>query len=456
MKNLHRPIPKSKILEELKKTNENRGNQSATASRTTSLLSSSSMISQSMVQNGTPNNLQRSLAQRKATTTIDGATIKIGSNRKSLNKKPALNDQKPKNTIRSMFAKQLEMSQREKSQINGAIDQITTLNINDNKESENKEQHATGNDASHNDDDKTAATVTQTANTNGEEILVNGSLHKRLTRRNSMTLRTPTKSTPTAAAKSDDIVPTTPSSIKKRRCTMFTPSLKASIEEDIFDASISENNVTASTQSTDSTVTSSNKTVLVTDKTLNKSTSMDVCNQSRPRNTMSISQSNSKVRQLLNDDLSKNSCEASSITEASSSSSMSGIEGNKFLQPKIRLPLHTRRTTFTAQPMDETKVLHCNDNNSSTSSTPVSLTKRRVTMNINGRADVDVGVGLGTPHSKVVRNLPELNKSNSCDAILTPTNKITGEFFHLHNDTCSNLIAENFPYFLQFRYFNFR
>lgn len=425
MKNLHRPIPKSKILEELKKTNESYGNHQSTSTAPVKMAASSSssqsLISQTTI-NCSPNISQRTLTQRKATATTGGATIKSGQSRKSLSKKV---DEKPKNTIRSMFAKQLE-----KSQINGTIDQITTLNINGGSGASRKESEKIDESITDDNDGKNQSTSTINPS---QEILVNGSLHKRLTRRNSMTLRTPTKSVTTT--QSDDIVPATPSSIKKRRCTMFTPSLKLLIDEEISDSN-NDDNTTSTTTKTSSSSSSStasstplNRTIVsVADKTLNKSVAMDVCNQSKTRSTNTVTQCNSKVRQLLNDDLSKSSRESSSSSLVTSTSR---IDGNKFLQPKIRLPLQTRRTTFTVQPMDETKVLQCNGNsnsnaststnstsNSSNLNTPVSLTKRRNTMNINART--------ATPQSKVVA---ELNKSNSCDAILTPTNnKISGKF----------------------------
>lgn len=436
MKNLHRPIPKSKILEELKKTNESHANQSVaatavaatTTAKTTTSSSSQSLISQSIIS-CSPNISQSTLTQRKAATaTTGGASIKSklvsSQSRKSMSKKV---DEKPTNTIRSMFAKQLEKSQLEKSQleksqINGAIDQITTLNLSDGIGTSGKQSDGPIDESTTTNDNGKNHSIIEPS----QEILVSGSLHKRLTRRNSMTLRTPTKSV-TTTTQSDDIVPATPSSIKKRRCTMFTPSLKLSIEEENGssgdDTTTTTRKTTSSSSSsfsTASTLTPANKTVLTNaDKTLNKSIAMDVCNRSKPRNTSpspsTVTQCNSKVRQLLNDDLSKSS---------NASSSSSGIDGSKFLQPKIRLPLQTRRTTFTVQPMDETKVLQINSSSSSnfstsnsSTSTPVSLTKRRNTMNINARS--------ATPQSTVVA---ELNKSNSCDAILTPTNnKINGK-----------------------------
>lgn len=440
MKNLHRPIPKSKILEELKKTNESHGNTTTAASSSQSLLSQSTIPC-------SPNISQRTFTQRKAlatTAAAGGASIKSSQSRKSLSKKV---DEKPKNTIRSMFAKQLEKSQHEQSQINGTIDQITTLHLNDGNGStvtSNKESEKTNDSVQTGENGKNALATTTNQS---QEILVNGSLHKRLTRRNSMTLRTPTKSITTT--QSDDMVPATPSSIKKRRCTMFSPSLKLSIEEEISGSNDNTKATTTSTSSsslssstsTTSTLTPANKTVLaVADKTVNKSIAMDVCNQSKARdirNTSTVTQSNSKVRQLLNDDLSKGSHE-SSLSSSSSSSSTSTTMTSMFLQPKvrlprIRLPLQTRRTTFTLQPMDETKVLQSNSNSnistnssSTSTSTPVSLTKRRNTMNINARPTTTSTATTKTPQSKVVA---ELNKSNSCDAILTPTNnKFNGTF----------------------------
>lgn len=351
MKRLHRPIPKSKILGELKKTHENSSILSTTANKTVF---------------GSPNVSQRSMI-RKTTASLP---VKAVHPRKSLGPKKL--DEPPKNTIRSMFAKQLEKSQTDYSQVdssqmNGTIDQITSLNIND----------ALAVEKSPGKEDDKVSNSEQT----GDISLVTGSLHKRLTRRNSMTISTPTKSTP----KSDVVDSTTATAItnsmKKRRCTMFAPSFKGYIDEE-QDTSIDSN----SSALTD-------KTILTADKTVHRSMAMDVCNESKGEAAIKC---NSKVRQLLNNELSKTPRE----------NGKNGMD-SKFVLPASRL---NRRTTFTAQAMDETKV-------QSSSNTPVSVTKRRMTMNVQASS---------TPRAKVA-NRPDLNESKSCDAVLTPTNKAIGK-----------------------------
>lgn len=342
MKNLQRPIPKSKILEELKKPHAN-----------SSLSSSKTIIS-------SPNISQRSMVRK----TVASAPAKTIVPRKSLGAKKS-ND-KPTCTIRSMFAKQLEKSQVESSQINGTIDKITSLDINDTDLVEKSPEKVNG---------KTPTKSEQMS----DITLVTGSLHKRLTRRNSMSIPTPTKSAPKTDAVDSPTKLT--NSIRKRRCTMFMPSFTGAIDEE------------QNTDIVENSTTLPDKSLLCTDKTVNKSMAMDVCNESKNE---VATKCNSKVRQLLNNELSKSTRE-------------SGINGmdNKFVQPALR---SARRTTFTAQAMDETKV-------QSSTNTPVSLTKRRLTM--NNHASI-------TPRSKLASR-PDLNESKSCDAVLTPTNKTIGK-----------------------------
>lgn len=349
MKNLHRPIPKSKILEELKKTHDSSSILSSTVNKT--------------VVNGSPN-----VSQRKTTACVP---IKATSSRKSI--APKNLDAKPKHTIRSMFAKQLEKSRIENSQsINGTIDRITSLDLSDPASADEQSPQKQQNDKETEADEE----VTSTEQT-GDITLVTGSLHKRLTRRNSMTIPTPTKTAPKPTT-----TVSTPNSAMKRRRTMFTPSFKGSIQEE-QDSSIDGN----STATTDKTILAAG------DKTVNKSVAMDVCSTSKNHDTAAV-KSNSKVRQLLNNELMRTPRE----------SGKSGLE-SQFALPSSRL---ARRTTYTSQVMDETNV-------QSTTITPV--TKRRMTMNTNA---------IKTPRSKLA-NSPELNESKSCDAILTPTNQIPGK-----------------------------
>lgn len=314
-----------------------------------------------------PNVTQRSIL-RKTTACVP---VKATSSRKSISNKK-VDDNKPKNTIQSMFAKQLEKSRIENSQtINGTIEQITSLDLND---PESPPQKPTDSTVKIENDEKLVTSTQQT----GDITLVTGTLHKRLTRRNSMTIPTPTKIAPN---KPTVTVPT-PSSTKKRRCTMFTPSFKGYIDEE-QDSSIDGN-----------TTAKPDKSVLNADKTVNKTIAMDVCSTSKCENVSGsgLTKSNSKMRQLLNDALSK--------------TPRNGLV-NKLMPPNTK---SARRTTFTAQAMDETKVQNG-------IITPVSLIKRRMTINPNAI----------TSSSSKLANPPELNESNSCDAILTPTNKILGK-----------------------------
>lgn len=93
MKNLHRPIPKSKILEGLKKHND----------------SDSSISPSDIVEKTPPQNLLHSFLNRK-TMAAPSTLPRVSQPRKSICKKL---EEKPKNTIRSMFMKQLEKSQTE-------------------------------------------------------------------------------------------------------------------------------------------------------------------------------------------------------------------------------------------------------------------------------------------------------------------------------------------------------
>lgn len=339
MKNLHRPIPKSKLLEGLKKHNE------TNSSLTTSLCNGFSK---------TTFNASTWNVTKRAPT--NGANKSIP--RKSLAKtKPDVT--KPQNTVRSLFEKQIEKSRIENSQT--------------------KNSNSSGSDTLKASEEQSIAErspeKSKVNEQTSETCLVTGSLHKRLTRRNSMTMHTPTKNTeePTSAA----------SSLRKRRCTIFTPS-KPSIDEEEEDDAF----VTASTR----------KPEAKTNQTVDESVAMDVCNGPKSN---TANKCNSKVRQLLDSDL-------LNTTPRDNGSKESAI--NSFVPPKSCL---RRRTTYTPQAMEETKVVQVN------AITPISSSQRRKTMIPKANA---------TPILKSVHLDDALMESKSCDAVLTPTNKITGNF----------------------------
>lgn len=127
--------------------------------------------------------------------------------RSSITKKPATSSQsrktmngcveKPKNTIESMFQKQMEKSQSSQSPISvqlAALDLTNDMNVVPNSPKPT------------------------------EHILAPGSLHKRVTRRNSITL------TPVGSDEKTSVV--TPTIKPSSRKTMFTPRVSDVIEED--------------------------------------------------------------------------------------------------------------------------------------------------------------------------------------------------------------------------------
>lgn len=342
MKNLHRPIPKAKILEGLKK----------------STTFSSSLISNSI---SSPN---VSTARKTIQSSLTTKSTSMIQARKSLGGRKLV-DEKPKNTIRSMFQKQLEKSRiQECSQTSDdTFDEVVKAPNSTNQTTDVEPEKEESNF------DKESNVGVESNGT----CLVTGSLHKRLTRRNSMTVQTPTKSILKSNVNPE--ISSVLSSVKKRRLTMFTPS-KVSIDEN-------EATTTPEKLSQDG------------NNTINKTVEMDICNG--PINDVVSNKCNSKVRQMLNNELLLNTPREKKITT--------------FIQPNSS----HRRTTYTPLGMDETKVQN-------STITPISsATQRRKTMNVNAIAS--------TPRSTTTRTMPDaLIETKSCDAILTPTNKITGKF----------------------------
>lgn len=382
MKNLHRPIPKSKILESLKKTG---------TAPSSSQSSSSAAIDRTMNASASV-----TLARKAASLCVPTkpTTTSMIQARKSLGRKLAVDAKQQKNTIRSMFQKQLEKSQTlESSQLNGD----TTLN-NEVNTPETVDQMA---DVEPTQKDEQ---IVENA-TNAGTSLVTGSLHKRLTRRNSMSMQTPTKNTPLKSNANAEISSVLSSVKKNRRCTMFTPS-KCSIEED---------------DETD------RNSLNVINKTVNKTVEMELCNGG-PAKT-ATNKCNSKVRQILNTELLQ---KTPTVVRKPN-----GI-ANVFAAPNSSL---RRRTTYTPQVMDETNV------QSFSSSTPVvtpSMAQRRKTMNVNAMAS--------TPRSTMSKTssiLDELIETKSCDAVLTPTNKPTNGKNNLHTFALPQINSFNGLYCFQ-------
>lgn len=341
MKKLHRPIPKSKLLEGLKKHNE-----------TNSMLSTSNVNNKSNFLTSSPNVTKRAPA--------NGLSKSIS--RKSFAKKP--DTAKPQTTIRSLFDKQMEKSRVENSQAMNS----SKLELKASDEQSIAERSPEKSKV----DEQTS-----------ETCLMTGPLHKRLTRRNSMTMHTPTKKPEESAT------PATPASLRNRRCTIFTPSKPSIDEEEEDDAFAAE---------------TTRKSVAKANQTVDKSIAMDICNEPKSN---TANKCNNMVRQLLNTDLLN--------TPRDNGSKESAM--NKFAQPKSNL---RRRTTYTPQAMDETKLVQVN------AITPISSIQRRQTMNPKANA---------TPVLKSVQLTDALMETKSCDAVLTPTNKIAGNFnlflFHL-------------------------
>lgn len=371
---MHRPIPKSKILETLKKRDDS------------SLLSISNAPNETV--RASPNVIHQSPWARKttasivstaATTTTATATIsaKPNQSRKSLCLKKT--NEKPTNTIRSMFAKQVEKSRIENSQLNGTLsgtlNEMATLNINDSLAVDEVVETP-----------KEESTIVENKD---EMCLVTGTLHKRLTRRNSMLMQTPTKSIPEAEKITE--VSSTRSSAKKRRCTMFAPSFRDSIDEE-------------DTKNTDAIEKDAHDDK---NKTNNKTLAMEICNESNKTTT----KCNSKVRELLNSELSK--------TPHGNGLNGTKVAAVKSVEPKTNL---RRRTTYTPQVMEETQVQN-------TFITPIS-TNRRKTMNVNAAAARPL-------------NTPKSIEKKSCDDISTPTNSVASKFSHHFSVCVCRNIANN-------------
>lgn len=391
MKNLHRPIPKSKILETLKKRDDDSLVPISSSSSLANATVKHQVDSTANVSHTSPW-ARKTTASILSTTTTSAKPKATTQGRKSLAKKPV---EQPKNTIRSMFEKQLEKSRTESSQqlngtLSGTLDEMATLNINDTVVAANELQTQTPNG-------KSKSAVNQNGSKEGEVCIMTGSLHKRLTRRNSFLMQTPTKS----ILKTDAGPSSAQNSAKKRRCTMFAPSFKDSIdEENISDCSMAA----AANDNKNDTVSAINK-----NRTVNKTIAMELCNQSKTEPDTTTNKCNSKVRQLLNTELSvKVAHDRSGSMNGTAATATATV---KVVHPKSNL---RRRTTYTPQVMEETKV-------QISSITPTQTKQRRKTINANANSNANF-----ITDSRTI-NTPELIETKSCDAILTPTNNVTSK-----------------------------
>lgn len=362
MQNLHKKIPKSKLLEQLKRQDECLSLPSSPA-------------------NKTPDAAKKPPAVRSVST--PRLPKPSTAARRSL-AKPA--NEPPKNTIRAMFQKQLEKSLQEQSQssVDDSGDEArtspTTLKTIDTISS------------------KVEQIAISSAGESTTLMLAPGSAHKRLTRRNSMTVQTPTKADPKPSESALQ------QSRRKRRCTLFEPS---------FIDAIAEDDTAASKAAAESP---GNGTIL-------QSQSMDVCEKSAH---VAETKCNNRTRQLLNAEL----CQSTStpVTKKQLSFAVDSASDNSSTKAnRLR-----RQTMYTPQPMDETEML----GDSSLVAPSAATSLRRKTINANATQ------GLAR---SLHANLPELESTKSCDAILTPTNKANNGKLHSHARHVHQRIVENAP-----------
>lgn len=352
MQNLYREIAKFKLIVEKRK--ENDGNPSSTKSTSSSTASASKK---------TVNSSKKPSPKAQNTKRLSLPQAKTNATRKSI-AKTETTAVKPKNTIRSMFQKQLEKSKieiSENSQLENNTVNGTSMNSNDRSNGDDKQEEE--GDAIVNSTNESAV---------NETMLVPGSAHKRLTRRNSMSIQTPTKLSSQLNGSSTSL-----NSGRKQRRTLFTQTLKTSVEE---------NDV------------SNEKSISIANQTILNSQEMDVCEPNDK--TVATNKCNSQVRQLLNAELAKKSL-------TSTPNGKTNFGDMQSISSRLR-----RRTMYTPQPMDETDMQ--ND-----SIDKIDGTKRRTTINPNSTIKKS---------RFTVGNPPELQSTQSCDAILTSTNKMNGMY----------------------------
>lgn len=294
-------------------------------------------------------------------------TFKINTSRKSVGPKTEV---KQTNTIRSMFEKQVEKKRMENSQAIESLDEI----VNDSAVSEDTANQSAASEpkiktVTDNRPQKDEANATEgTTNTTDQTVLMTGHLHKHLTRRNSISIQTPTKAPPSKA---------TPKKVAgnavallgsaRKRHTLFIPTMNATAEETEQNTSLVQRN--GATPNT----------------TINKSISMEICPD------RIVKKCNSHVRQLLD-------AELANTPKAGPDRSVT--ENHKDV---LKSTFRRRNTVYTPQPMDETKI---HGGTIAPFSSP-----RRKTMIPRGATKVKPLNG----------STPETAASQSCAAVSTPT-----------------------------------
>lgn len=307
---LNRKIPKSKILE---LTTTATAPKHATPSTALSKLAIS-----------TPNNVSIKSTKLFSSATKGSSekpkTINNGSISKRLSHSNL--EQKQKNTIRSMFIKQIEKSQN-----------TSNVGPNANEASINETSrpilvNLTDAEKSHLELDGSKS--------NTGEILVPGNMHRRLTRRNSMTIHQLDESNDFVIAE------TTPINNKSRRRTMFTPATNQTTIREEDDA----NNVS-------NELVNDNKTI---HKTALMEESLDRTGETMCNNLISEPKTPSRTANKLPDGLNRQR-------------SNSAKKATTTLKSVLR-----RRTLYTPLPMEETNVQE---------SSNLTPNMRRKTLNFN-------------------------------------------------------------------------
>lgn len=358
MKNLHRKIPKAKLLQGLKKMDE----------------SKNSSVSTSLTTSKTLNATITKSAQPKRLST----TFKVKTSRKSVGPKTEI---KQKNTIQSMFEKQVEKTRIENSQANESLDEfVSDSTVNQDTANQSSvsvpEIQSVADSRPKKDETKATEGTTNTIETTTDEtVLVTGNLHNRLTRRNSISIHTPTKASPSKGTpeKNAGNTATLLGSARKRH-TLFIPTMNATVEETEQNPSLAKNDATPN-------------------KTINKSVPMEICVDPNAKKC------NSQVRKLLD-------IELASTPIAGPDCSVT--ENRKDL---LKSTFRRRNTVYTPEPMHETRIHGSTIN-------PFS-SPRRKTM-----------IPRGEPKIKPLNGSPpDTAKTQSCDAVLTPaSNSMAGQF----------------------------
>lgn len=303
--------------------------------------------------------------------TISSQTVqhknKITSSSNKMIRKNVSNEtiDKSQNTIRSMFLSQLEKQKEAATKANASINS-------DHGSSMSKASFifTTPKKLTTSSDKSIAGTKTP------NQIIVPGSAHKRLTRRNSMIITeySPAKVDQMDATNVDSTTvdgPKTPKN-KLRRRTMFTPTrnLQAAIEEEADD------DLNKMTNGDDSQMAKVTAKLPVMQKTA------ALCDN------LSKTDSNN-----FND---KQSCNNKTLTFSNGSNTIDETQLSK-VDENVSMP--GRRTIYTVIPMEETIIPL------PTHKTPI---RRRSTMHFNGGSCIDKS---------------DLFETTSCDAVLSPSIK---------------------------------